>query len=135
MSITALIRKQRWLAIAVSTLVLGLTTAPAIARMDCLSSGHSTYTIGERFDCCADEHPVDTPVLRSACCELSVTDPKKADYVVQAPAGFFAADLLPMVTIERLCDVPSGPARDALAAHSPPLPLDLRLSRIGCFLL
>ena len=134
MSITALIRKQRWLALMVCTLLLGLTAAPAIARMDCLSSGRSTYAIGERFNCCADEHPEDTPVLRSTCCELSVTDPKKADYVLQAPIGLFAAALLPAVTVERAIDLPEG-SSCASDAQRPPLPLDLRLSRIGSLLL
>lgn len=135
MSITGFIRAQRWLAHAVALIVLALSAVPAIARMQCLESGHETYTVGDRFDCCVDEHPEGTTVFRATCCEVDVTDPHKADHLPQ-PTLVLCTMILEQAPTNLLFD---GTGRGGTpyrpeAARSP-LPLDLRLSCMGSFLL
>lgn len=135
MSITGLIRTKRWLAHAVAVLVLALSSAPAVARMQCLESGHERYAVGDRFDCCMDEHPEGTTVFRATCCEVDVADPHKADYVPQVSIALYT------IALERSpVALWLDPAIGAVPPLGPedvcaPPPLGLRLSHLGSFLL
>ena len=131
------LRSHRWLASFAALLLLLGTAAPALVRMNCLSSGRSVVSIGQADDCCPPdaEHPKGAQI-QAVCCEFQRPAPERtAFHVESAPSIVAAFERSPDKGIgfaPSLLDAPKG---SGLMAHPPPLPTAERLSNLGSFLI
>jgi hypothetical protein len=131
------LRSHRWLAALAAILLLVGTAAPALVRMDCLSSGHTVVSIGQAEDCCPpDQDHQKGPQIHAICCEFQRTVPERMAFHVETAPSAVAA-------FERASEPRTDPAPcllDAtksygLMAHPPPLLTAERLSQVGSFLI
>lgn len=121
---------------AMCLLLLG-TAAPALVRMNCLSSGRSVLSIGQASDCCppAQDAPKNAR-LGAVCCEFTKAMPSHAAFHVRAVPvhGPIMAHVSPTWAhvASMLMNVPVDYRP---VAHPPPLLIAERLSRIGLLLI
>lgn len=131
------LRSHRWLAAFAALLLLLCTAAPALVRMNCLSSGHSVVSIGQAEDCCPpdQDHPKGAQI-QAVCCEFQCTAPERTAFHVEtAPSIVSAFERAPEPGTgftPGLLDTQKG---YRLIAQPPPLLIAERLSQLGSFLI
>lgn len=129
---TARRRISVWLSLV---LFLAGTAVPAVSRMDCLMSGHSTVSVGFADDCCPGEGEEQGATVKAVCCEITTAEPGKQPFANQqhvlVPDQPAMAPVLgvqmPAVVLHR--------AGVHLSRRPPPPALAERLAVVGCFLI
>lgn len=129
---TAHRRISVWLLLA---LFLVGTAVPAVSRMECLMSGHSTVSVGFADECCPGDGDQQGATVRAVCCEVVTAEPGKQPFAPQphvlVPEQSVVVPVIrvqvPVVVLHR-AGVHSG-------RRPPPAALGERLAEVGSFLI
>jgi hypothetical protein len=126
---------RSWFPPLALVLLLVSTTTPALVRMTCTSSGHTTLTLGTAHVNCCEHETSDGPSLEPVCCVFDQADPNRLEF-----DGVQLAQLIPPVAIDRSFGLWTAPSRRSvteprIAPHPPPLSAHERLSRSPVFLI
>lgn len=130
-------RIAKWGPVVAAILLLATTAMPALVRMRCVNSGHTTTSIGQVAGCCSEHgHEGEGPVVHATCCEVDRTAPDHAAFTLRAsfpiPAALAVEDTHELVTRLSLC---SAGASYRLTSRPPPRSTPQRLSLSGSYLL
>ena len=120
--------------VAALLLLLGSAT-PALARMTCVSSGHSVLNIGQVRDCCPVDHSHPMPQVKATCCELVKAQPQRSAFVAGAAAELPVLDAPLIGILSAVPDVRPGHVHRIIVAARPPTLIGRRLAAIGLLLL
>lgn len=113
-------------------LLLLTTAAPALARMTCLSGGHSVVQVGTTGDCCPHDEHGDGPTVQATCCDVLTTEPQRSAFVGQLSVACPAPAILPAETRLVLMDaLPVAIERADAYCRPPPGVIGRRLAAIG----
>ncbi len=119
-----IIRRNNWLVTPLALLLLSATTAPALWRMDCLSSGKTSCAWISIAPCCHTDGQADQPRVTKHCCDYTHAQAVKYDATCEVRNVFSLAAMIGTFPMATAAD--AMPALVVAEVHGRPPPLSGR---------